>query len=190
MISLTKKMARRDVTGFLVATGIVSFVLGLIVLWALLESWPVAVLASGVGALSFVGAGLYSEAFSIVAYRRWNQVAKRVASLVRWWVSSVAFHVIVRVAGRSSGITSQRALAAGRSFWRERSTLPAEAYAGQYNRVYRGDAEGGGWAVDYLRWCFASGNGWLVFLLPFLLVLRVVSGERVSELPENVYTLY
>jgi hypothetical protein len=190
MISLESKISRRNLTGFLVSTGILSFLLGTILLGALFKSWPVAMLASGVGALLYVGFGLHWDALSIKIYRRWNQVADKVASLVRWWVTSIAFHLIVRVAGQSTGITNERAPGAGRSFWRERNALTAGAYAGQYNRAYRVGSQGSSWLVDYPRWCFSSGNGWLVFLLPFLLLLRGVSGERAPEVPENVYTLY
>jgi hypothetical protein len=190
MITLVNKVSRRNLTGFLVATGILSFLLGMILLWALFKSWPAAVLASGVVALFYVSVGLNWDALSIRIYRRWNQLADQVASLVRWWVTSIAFHLIVRVAGQSAGITREKTPSAGRSFWRERNTLTADAYGGQYNRAYPGSSQGSGWLVDYLRWCFASGNGWLAFLVPFLLVLRGVSGARAPEVPENVYTLY
>jgi hypothetical protein len=190
MMSLTKRMARRDVTGFLVTTGILFFVIGMILLWTLFGSWPPAILASGVGGLLYVVSGLYWQPLSIFAYRAWNRVANRVASFVRWWVSSIAFHVVVRVVGQASGSKSPNARHETRSFWEQRGTLTADSYVGQYNRAYRGGGRGGRWVGDYWRWCLGSGNGWLIFLLPFLLVLRIASGERESEVPENVYTLY
>ena len=190
MILLARKMTTQDVTGFLLSSGILVFILGVVLLWAVFQSLPAAVIVSGLGAISYVAGGIYSRPLSIAVYRRWNQLAKRVGSLVRWWVSLIAFHVIVRAVGQSSENTHQQERTAGRSFWQERETLSADAYLGQYNRAYRGSRQGAGWVADYLKWCFASRNGWFVFLLPFLLVLRAVAGERAPELPENVYTLY
>jgi hypothetical protein len=168
MISLAKKMGRREMTGFLVASGLLSFVLGMICFGLFFDSWPWAALASGAAARCYVGAGLYSEAFSIWVYRRWNQVAQKVAFLVRWWVSSIAFHVIVRVVGRLVGdYESQRHV--GRGGLSGGSVAPRLGSVRRTVQSGVSDAEGEGWVEDYLRWCFMSGNGWLVFppAIPF-----------------------
>jgi hypothetical protein len=190
MMLLSKAMTRTDVIGFVAASGILLFLLSLFPLVAWVESWPQAPLIAAGISLLYLGVASASPVFAIQLYRGWNQVSTRVASFVRWWVSSITFHLIVRVVGRSAGTAVLKDLEAGQSFWRNRSTLTTASFSGQYNRPYRRDGQTENWVIDYIRWCFASRNGWLAFLIPFLLVLRAVSVERTAQVPENVYTLY
>jgi len=47
-----------------------------------------------------------------------------------------------------------------------------------------------GWIRSYFSWAFRSGNSWAVVLIPFLVLLRMVSVEQQRTSEGNIYTLF
>jgi hypothetical protein len=75
------------------------------------------------------------------------------------------------------------------SAWIPRSSLPNQAYP-------RPDAVDGepmaqsGWLRSYISWACRTGNAWSLALLPFLWLLRLLSGKQEKALEANIYTLF
>lgn len=189
MIVLAENPSRASVYGFLVALGLLLSVgLGLgNLLWSGAMAPGVFLGLVVLGVLVLVEVFLPDSLRSI--YDVWNAVANWVARFLHRWTVAMVYLVVRTVAL----VQRQGAHAEPRqrhSMWNERGTVVREAYGGQSNRPYRSGSGDMHWTVDYLRWSISSGNGWVVFLVPFLLVLRATATEERDDVPENLYTLY
>jgi hypothetical protein len=121
-------------------------------------------------------------------YHAWDRrIAHPCARLASELLMRVCFFIIF-VATRTMG--SRLRLRENRnSAWKARSSLPNQAYL-------RPDAHDGhalaqsGWLRSYVSWAFRTGNAWTLALLPFLCLLRLLSGKQEKALEANIYTLF
>jgi hypothetical protein len=118
--------------------------------------------------------------FWVRASRLYARIARRALLLLTYAVLSV-----VGLAGNSLGIARP---AAGRSLWHARGTLPPAAYGSQF------DAPGRPWTGRPWRavidWAARSGNGWLLFVVPLLVLVSLLDTEDPDRYPPGIYTLF
>jgi hypothetical protein len=132
-------------------------------------------------------AGLVAPDRVRLAYRAWNRAARAYARLARLAVLAVGYHVVVAAVGRlGSTVVLQHEPA---SLWVPRTPPPAESYASQ-DEGAAGRTAQRPWLVGLGWWSVRSGNGWVVALLPFLLLVSLLGAEDAEAQPADIYTLF
>ena len=158
------------------------------VISSLLLSWIW--FASGlISGVMLVILGLVRPKLLTVPYRAWNGFVRLYSRFAGLVVLSVYFYVTFVALGRVKARLVLERPQSGNSMWTARRTLTPEAYALQYDGTTTALGHGHGFR-DYLSWAVNSGNFWLVFLLPFQLLVALHLGEQ-KRLPDNhIYTLF
>ena len=120
-------------------------------------------------------------------YRLWGRASRLYARILRR-VLLVVCHAVITVAGLAGTSLMLERPAGGRSLWHARETLSTDAYASQFDRP------GPAWAGRPWRgvagWAIQSRNGWLIFLVPFLILLSTLDTEQQDRYPAGIYTLF
>lgn len=158
--------------------GVVLSVLG----WLLQVRFFLAI-AGGVAAIS-ASLVFVRQEFVQRLYHAWNRrIVSPFAKLAKHNVMSICYFVIF-VATRMVGSRWQYQAAAD---WKQRTSLPAEAYELPYRAAGRNRT---GWISNYIAWAFRTDNFWSIALIPFLLILRLLKDEEKKTFEANIYTLF
>jgi hypothetical protein len=108
------------------------------------------------------------------AYRLFHRAGRKVGRIGSTYATGVMFHTVVRAAGSTAGKEAVEPVDG--SLWTPRRPTPLA-------RVPAGRARVRPWAGP-------SRHAWSVFLLPFLLLVRVLDPGQAEEPPSSIYTLY
>lgn len=120
-------------------------------------------------------------------YRLWNRIARGYARLARAALLAVCYGVVALVGVAGTALRLRRP-EPGESLWLARDTLATEAYGSQHDRP--GKAwHGRQWAA-VLAWAARTGNGWAVFLVPFLALVATLEEDERRDVPVGIYTLF
>lgn len=122
-------------------------------------------------------------------YNLWNRVAKAYARRARTVTIAVCFFTIIAAAGLTGGALDLRLRPEGGtdSRWTGRTTVSPEEYPGQ-GRGLRSARSGS--LGDLSTWATRSGNGWTLFLMPFLALVSAFDIRDNVAAPDGIYTLY
>jgi hypothetical protein len=123
-------------------------------------------------------------------YRVWNNLAHAYGSLALYSITGICFYVILLITGRAGSILRiSREETKGKSHWKPRETLHNDSYDSMYNSLSKNVNDRG--AIRSLfDWSMETKNYWVICLIPFLLLIRVLETEEHKEFPSNIYTLY
>ena len=186
MISLPPRAGRFELRSFWLTC---TLILGGAVL-AL--GWRLNILLSlGLGvtvAAVFYAIVVVREPFARRLYYAWNRrLVRPLANAAAYLVLGICFFIIFVV----TGMLGSR-LWMGRpalTTWELRNSLPFDAYKLPFAR--QGEfAAHTGWIRRYVQWAVRSGNAWATSLIPFLWLLRLLSGEDRERTQANIYTLF
>jgi hypothetical protein len=129
--------------------------------------------------------GWSSQKLMMWSYNRWNKIVVNLARLGRGWIILIVMTIITLV-GKFGSKLMLSADDSIKSLWVEVKTGRGQKTGHRIERIstYR-------WLSNYIRWCRSSGNGWAVFLLPYLFLLSKIETARYKpSIPKNTYTLY
>jgi hypothetical protein len=184
-ITLEKRPKHEDLTAFAFATGVLSGLLsGLLALVGGLGLVGAA-LVGGVVLLGLAGWGLLNPPVFTLAYRIWNRVARRFASLAQRLAMAVTFHLVFTPVSMVGARFEKRARREG-SAWGSKDTPELSEQLGYV--PMRGEPEE--WSGRLRRWSRDRPSRWSLFLLPFLRLLDSLEGQTAVSTAEDVYTLY
>lgn len=113
----------------------------------------------------------------------WSKVARRVLSLASGYVLIITRYVIFAVIGMAgSKMILEKPPAPG--LWSE--------WSGKTERRLIVKQNEKGWVGHYLSRAFKKGNLWMIFLLPFILILKATGEAGAEPSPESlmIYTLF
>lgn len=190
MIVLPRKPNRVAVFSFLLSLGVLLTVVLSAATHALLGSLMVGALAGAVVTGSALGLEATSPGLMMPLYVRWNGLANLVARWAETWITGVAFRIVLAAVGLPDRGQTQSAEGTEQTQWRIRDTLAKEAYFGQGRRPHTDPVTSRHWTREFIAWSFASENGWLVWMLPFMLLLKQIQVRRGTNVPDHIYTLY
>jgi hypothetical protein len=161
--------------------------------WLAVAWWahePVFALAGAVAAVLIGFVNSIREGFVWRVYRAWNRrLVQPFVSTASRVVIAVCFFVILVAVGRA-GSRMRLAVGGGASTsWASRTSLARETYRTLFAEAFSGRADAG-WIANYWRWATQTGNFWAVSLLPFLAVLKLLTGEEEKAVQANIYTLF
>ena len=122
-------------------------------------------------------------------YRAWNRrLVNPFANVAAKYVTKVTFLLVFIAVGKIAAPKNRRGPRSA-STWSARGSLPSSAYAAPY-AGHGSSPRGGRWIAEYVRWATRTGNLWSVSLLPYFLVLRLLSPGEETSVAENIYTLF
>jgi hypothetical protein len=184
-ITLEKRPKHEDLTAFAFATGVLSGLLagllGLIGGLGLVR----ATLVGTALLLGLAGWGLLSPPAFGLAYRTWNRLARRFASLAQRIAMAVTFHLVFTPVSLVGARFEKGARREG-SAWRSKGTPELREQLGYV--PMRGEPEE--WSGRLRRWSRNRPSRWSLFLLPFLRLLDSLEGQTAVSTAEDIYTLY
>ena len=184
-ITLEKRPKHEDLTGFAFAVGVLTGPLA--ALLAIVGGLgPVfAILAGTAVLLGLAGWGVLSPPAFGLAYRTWNRLARRFASLAQRFTMAVTFHLVFGPVSLV-GARFEKEARGGDSGWGSKDT---PGLRGQLGYVpVRGEPED--WSGRLRRWSRNGPSRWSLFLLPFLGLLDSLEGQTAVSTAEDIYTLY
>jgi hypothetical protein len=150
-------------------------------------SWGFLALVTAVLAAAL---GITWPQFAALPYRAWNKIARLLSEMGRFWILSVCYYTFFFPVG---SLGSQLKLAPplpNESFWVPREGPDVEPQF-QSATIAPENFFEREWTAAYVSSCREPGRLWALFLLPFLLLLRVFEIEdSKSSVPANIYTLY
>ena len=112
-------------------------------------------------------------------YRLWNALSRRAARAARPVVAALCYFVIFVIVGMGGTKLERGRSTASTSKWVKRS-------AGPHDRRAAGES----WTAGYIGWARHTGNVWALVLLPFLIVLSMLTEDDTVALPVHIYTLF
>jgi hypothetical protein len=123
-------------------------------------------------------------------YIFYNRLVRRlVIPLVRYWVLAVTFGVAL-MANRPFAGRLQAAGGNEETAWHPR-TMEEGLGVGSASGVALDESSDALSLHPLLRWTRQRGNGWMLALVPFVLMLRLLdAGEEKSAMSSDTYTLY
>lgn len=127
---------------------------------------------------------LLNENFARRLYHAWNN---RIAGSVSKYATAILLRICLFVIFSAVGRTGSRfALGpiASSTMWLSKKSVEC---AREQLLLWQGTP---GWIRSYFSWAFRSGNSWAVVLIPFLVLLRMVSVEQQRTSEGNIYTLF
>jgi hypothetical protein len=180
-------------TPALVSFGIVSAVLGLLVcllVYFLLLPSPILLLLALLWPAGFVGAFLLDPLWLMKPYGLYNRVALRwVIPAVRSWVLAVTFGVVF-AANRPFSQRLRAAGGDGRTTWHPKTIEHILGDSGEGD-VAVDETMGGRWLPALIQWSRRTRNWWVIALVPFMVVLRLLDTEEEKRgVSADTYTLY
>ncbi|HEX6924532.1 MAG TPA: hypothetical protein VF167_03855 [Longimicrobiaceae bacterium] len=168
--------------------------LGLIVL--LIVSLLALAVGSLPGVLSGIALGLIVAVIGVVSprlsfrlYRTWNRAAAAYARFAQSAVLLISFHILMRGARHADRSLHLSRTPNGESAWVRRETVPPGAYPSLDASPSQSE-EDSSWISSLVRWAARPGHRWSYWLLPHLLVLRILETEAADDYPGGIYTLY
>jgi hypothetical protein len=172
----------------LAAFGAVMALWGAILVGVLMPLTPMPRAAvAGVAGVLIAGALRARPREAEMLYRLWVRASRLYARIARR-VLLMLSHGVISVVGLAGTSLVLARPAAGRSLWQTREALPTAAYGSQF------DAPGPGWASRPWRavadWAIRSGNAWMIFLVPFLVLVSLLDTDEHSRYPDGIYTLF
>ena len=128
------------------------------------------------------------------AYRVWSALAQGYVGAARDTLLHICFLCLFVVVGRSGSRLSLSQPGTPGTTWVPRRTLTPEGYAGQDEFEGPG-TRGDGWFRSTIIWARGAGHWWMVWLVPYLAMLRYLEAELAptrerSAPPRGIYTLY
>ena len=142
-------------------------------------------------ALMLVIPGLVVPRLVWVAYAIWRRLALEYSRVARTLVTGICFYTIfvaVSLTGRSA-LKLDRPRS-GESLWVRRKTLAAMSYESPYEFSTDTDTRAGGSLKDLLSWAARTRQYWVVFLVPFLVLLQALEPGKRNVERSDIYTLY
>jgi hypothetical protein len=190
MLVLSQPPTRVGAFSFLLSLGILLTVVLSAVAHALLGWLLVGALAGATITGLALGLEVVRPGIMMPIYVQWNVLATLVARWAEAWITGVAFRIVLTSVGLPGRGKTPPPDGAEDTQWRIRDTLAKAAYFGQGRRPHTDPAISRHWVSEFITWSFSSGNGWLIWMLPFMLLLKQIQVRRGSEVPDNIYTLY
>jgi hypothetical protein len=190
MIVLSQKPNRVAVFSFLLSLGVLLTVLLSAMAHMLLGSLVIGALAGTLITGSALGLEAVRPGLMMPLYHRWNGLATWVAYWAEAWITRVTFRIVLTSVSLPGRGQTRSDHGTEETQWRVRDTLAREAYFGQGRRLHPDPATSRHWAREFIAWSFSSGNGWLIWMLPFMLLLKQIQVRRGTDVPDNIYTLY
>ena len=120
-------------------------------------------------------------------YRLWGRASRLYAKITRTALLVIC-HAVITVAGLAGTSLTLRRPSPDASLWHRRETLAPQAYASQFDMVGR-NWTGRPWRA-LVDWALRSGNWWVLFLLPFLILLATLDTDEQGRYPAGIYTLF
>jgi hypothetical protein len=180
-------------TPALVAFGIVSAVLGFLMClltYVVLVPSPILLIIAVLWVAGFLGALILNPLWLMKPYGLYNRVALRwVIPAVRSWVLAVIFGVVF-TANRPFSQRMQAAGGDGKTTWHPKVIQDLLGGSGE-NDVAVDETIDGRWLAPLIQWSRRTQNGWVIALVPLILILRLLDAE--GEKPgvsADTYTLY
>lgn len=167
-----------------------SLVVGLIVgavAWFLAGGLVAAV--TGMGTMAALGApGVMKPRIAAVPYSYWNRLARKYAVIAQTLVMRTCYWTALLFARGDGSALMIESGHAPDSLWTERGTLEPAAYGS-----LAADCSGSprrGWVGETVSWALRSKQPWVVLLLPYLVIVRVLDVRKEKKAPAGIYTLY
>lgn len=190
MLMLTNSPERLHRLSLLVSFGITITLLAAIVTWLLRGPVAVVTLAILLITILLVVVEFVRRNSTIQLYNFCNVLLKHYSLFLQKWINNVCFYVIITSIGAFGKDRHFNEPGQGASMWHIRFTLHKDTYNGQYNKSSTGKTGTGSWIGNYVRWSLSTKNVWMIFLLPFLILLKIHKVEEEKKFPTNIYTLY
>jgi hypothetical protein len=142
-----------------------------------------AVVGLPIAAVAFLRPGVLGS-----VYASWSHLGRFVTRLARFYVLGVVFGMLwlLKLAGSR---VLRRPPSVEHSGWIPRNPDSGNAYESQA-RIALGIDESSHWASIVRSWSGRSGNGWVLGLLPFLVLLAALDPSGKRSFSTSNYTLY
>jgi len=184
-ITLKKRPSHDDLTAFAFAAGVImGLALGVLALSAG-GGFIGLVAAVLVTVLVVAGWGVLHPAAFALAYRKWNGLARRFASLAQRFTMAVTFYIVFTTVA-FVGARFARSAGAGETGWGPKTAPDLRSQPG-YVAPHTAAEE---WTGRLRRWSRGQPSRWSLFLLPFLGLLDSLEGQTAVKTAEDIYTLY
>jgi hypothetical protein len=149
--------------------------------------WLVAACAWGV---VLVGITVWNVLWLEKPYDLYNRLIGRfIVRPLRWWILAVTFMMTVLANRPFAGRVRDRGEGRG-STWREKVIQDLMGGSGSSD-VTIDESREGRWLGTWVAWIRKTGNGWMLALIPFMLVLGIFdAGGGKPKVSKDTYTLY
>lgn len=191
MLDLDKTPHRNKIVSFILSLGLVITACMVLLVWSF--GFIYIILSAGSGLMVTLALALMEwrrKNSTLFIYNFWNRLTGIYLRLLNYWLLAICLRFIFTAVGLAG--SDRRFDSSGKkaSLWQPRHTVERDHIGLQYNRYYKCSSRSENWIRDYLNWSIASGNGWQIFLLPFLLLLKFHTPDTRVQSESNNYTLY
>lgn len=115
--------------------------------------------------------------------RVWSKISVKISRLTKRYVLTILYYVVLPIIALSGHrVSLEKPLRESEWHnWSENNELKL---------IFK--QSGKNWVFNYMSWAFRSKNVWAVFLLPFILILKITEEPSGGPPPESLlmYTLY
>ncbi|WP_147303655.1 hypothetical protein [Rhodohalobacter sp. SW132] len=191
MLELEKTPHRNQIISFLLSLGFVFTACMVFLVWSFGIIYII--LAIGTGLMVTCGLALIEwrrKNSTLFIYNFWNRLSGLYIRLMNYWLLAVCLRLIFTAVGLAGSDRRFNFPGNKASMWQPRNTVDRDHIGLQYNRYYKRSSRSENWIMDYLNWSSASGNRWQIFLMPFLLLLKIHAPDNQVQSESNNYTLY
>lgn len=140
-------------------------------------------------AIALAVPGLIRPQTAVPPYRVWRTLTRGYLRVARTLLQGIHFYVVVTMVSLAGKKLALRPPREDESMWSPRGTLPDHCYLLPYASQQERSVVAP-WIFQYSRWARDSGNFWLIFLLPFLVLLSLHYGDEAQTSAPNIYTLF
>jgi hypothetical protein len=154
--------------------------------WKLSTAWWAAgiIVLIGVGSLAF-----WNEHLVRRLYSAWNnRIIRPLSNVATAIILRVCLLLVFAATGRAGGRLNIRR--SSETMWATRDSNANHTSPAPFAEAAGIASVPNGWIRNYLRWTARSGNTWAVVLIPFFVLLRMVSTEEPTSSGANIYTLF
>jgi len=191
MLELERPPNRKSKISFLLSFGITITLCLILITWA--QGFFYVLLSSGAGLMltfALVLIELIRKDSTLPLYEFWNWLTGKYLQFINYWILAVCIRFIFSAVGLAGADKRFSASKGNCTMWKSRQTLASDVTRIQYNRNYKGGNLSGRWFSNYTKWSLATKEKWKLFLLPFLLFLKLhETGKSIESTTDN-YTLY
>ncbi len=115
--------------------------------------------------------------------RIWSKISVKISRMARRYVLTVLYYIVLPIIGLAGSRMTLKKPNGNTMWhdWNEKNSPDLTSKQSEKN-----------WLLTYLSWSFSSKNFWAVFLLPFILILKIAEEPSDRPTPESflMYTLY
>jgi hypothetical protein len=133
------------------------------------------------------GLGYVSHPMVVHIYEIWARLSRNLSRFLNNAIMAVGYFTIFLLLRFTGSHLDRSVPTMAGSKWVRKT---AESEPKYLQPVVFGDVSKKSWMKSYLRWAWQSGNLWAVFLLPYLILLKIFRSEGESHLASNIYTLF